>query len=363
MSISVNVVSALLAAQAFALSFLLVPVVKTFGQRFGFMDKVDPAKIHKEPMVRCGGAAIYLGFMATLAVDLVLARLLTGSTLLPAEVRPYIGNVHFVAPKLLALLAGATLMFVTGLVDDRHNLRPGVKLVLQIVSAVPLILAGVTVRFFIPGEIVGALLTIAWVVLLTNAFNFIDNMNGLSSGVTCIAAFNFYLVSCFGHEYFMMAILAVFFGAVLGFIPHNFPKARIFMGDSGSLFNGYMLAGLSIMVTYYHAGVPTQLPVVAPILILGVAIFDTASVMYIRWRKGTPLMKGDQNHFSHRLVALGFTRTTAVLMIYLVSFAVGLTAVNLRSLDWAGAVLALVQTVLFFLIIFLIERTAQRPQT
>jgi UDP-GlcNAc:undecaprenyl-phosphate GlcNAc-1-phosphate transferase len=234
-----------------------------------------------------------------------------------------------------------------------------VKLALQMASAVPLILAGITIKSFVPGDWPGAVFTIMWVVLLTNSFNFLDNMNGLSSGIACVCALNFYLISRLGGEYFMMALLAVFIGSLLGFLRFNFPNARLFMGDSGSLFIGYMMAALSIKVTYYEVGVPTQLPVIAPLVVLGVPLFDTASVMFIRWRNRKPFMQGDQNHFSHRLVSLGFSRVRAVMFIWLVTFTVGLSAVNLRHLSWTGAIIALVQVVLFFLIIYFLEATGR----
>jgi UDP-GlcNAc:undecaprenyl-phosphate GlcNAc-1-phosphate transferase len=346
--------------QAFVLALVLVPVARRFGERFGFMDAPDPRKIHSTPKVRCGGLGIFLAFACALCANLLLARYLKDSSLVPDALRAYLGNIPFTGKRLGALMLGATIIFITGLVDDRRNLRPGIKLALQIASALPLVFAGVTVRCFIPGEIPGALLTIAWVVMLTNSFNFLDNMNGLSSGVAALCGLNFYLISRAGGEFFMMAIFALFIGAVCGFLRYNFPDARLFMGDSGSLFIGYMLAGLSTMVTYYESGVPTQLPVVAPLIILGVPIFDTASVLYIRWRNGAPLMKGDRNHFSHRLVALGFPPTRAVLFIYLVTFTIGITAVNLRWLNWSGAVLALLQAALFFVVIYFLERTAQK---
>lgn len=348
-----------LGAASFLLALVLVPPVRAFGRRFGFMDAPDPRKIHAEPMVRCGGVAIYAAFMLTLGAAIALLAL-TGGRLAPAAAAEFVPNIPGIAPRLAAVLAGATLMFLTGLADDRLGLGPLVKLALQVVSALPLVAVGITVKCFIPGVLPGALLTIAWVVLLTNAFNFLDNMNGLSSGVAAVCALNFFLVSRLGGEFFMMAMFAILAGAVAGFIPWNFPRARLFMGDGGSLFIGYMLAALSTLVTYYREGVPTQLPVVAPLVILGVPLFDTASVMLIRWRRGLPLMRGDQNHFSHRLVALGFTRTGAVLFIHLLALAVGLSAVNLPRLGWEGAAIALAQAALFFVLLFVLESVGRR---
>lgn len=349
-----------LAGEAFILALLAVPMARRLGMRFGLVDRPGGRKIHQVPVVRCGGLGIYLAFSLTLGLNLLAIRLGIAQRIVPETLQPFLPNVAFVTDKLGALFAGATLMMLTGLADDRFDLRPGLKLALQILAAIPLVATGITIKAFLPWPWVGALLTIGWVVVLTNSFNFLDNMNGLSAGVAAIAVLSFYLISRIGGEYFMMAILAALFGSLLGFLRFNFPRAQLFMGDSGSLFIGYLIAGLSTMVTYYHQGVPTQLPVVAPLLVLGVPLFDTISVLWIRWRHGAPLMKGDRNHFSHRLVALGFTPTQAVLMIYLLSLVVGLWAVNLRWLPWTGALFALVQCAAFFLIIYLLERTAQK---
>ncbi len=359
-ALPLDLIYAALAFAACAAALVLVPFAHWFGRRFGFVDAVSTAKIHTEPKVRCGGLGIYLAFIVTLAGAIAAAMLLEDVGLVRADLAAHFPNIPSMLQKMAAILGGATLLFITGLVDDKKNLRPMVKLVLQVLSAVPLILAGITIKSFLPSELLGALLTIAWVVLLTNSFNFLDNMNGLSSGIACMCALNFYLVSRAGGEYFMMAMFALLFGSSLGFLRYNFPSARLFMGDSGSLFLGYMMAALSIRVTYYDVGVPTQLPVIAPLVILGVPIFDTMSVMLIRWRAGKPLTQGDQNHFSHRLVALGFSRTTAVLFIWLVTLTVGLSALYLRWLQLAGAMLALVQVILFFVIIYFLESTGRR---
>lgn len=346
--------------ESFLLALVAVPLARRLGIRWGLVDYPGGRKIHSHPIARCGGLGIFAAFATCLVLDLVLLRLERVPRFIPGALVPYLPNVTYVAPKLSALFAGASLMMLTGLADDKFDLRPGLKLSLQILAALPLVLSGVTIKAFLPHPIVGAILTIAWVVLLTNSFNFLDNMNGLSSGIAAIALINFYLIMRINEQFFMMAICAVLVGALLGFLRYNFPQAQVFMGDSGSLFVGYMIAGISIMVTYYEAGVPSRLPIIAPVLVLGVPLFDTISVLYIRWRSGAPLMQGDRNHFSHRLVALGFTPTQAVLLIWLLAVGVGIAAVNLRWLPTRGAIFTLVQAVAFFLIIYLLERTAQK---
>lgn len=351
----------LVALVAFCVAVACVPIARVLGARFGFVDPVHPDKIHHEPMVRCGGAGIAAAFCLTLFGGLALLHLGLPNKMLPAGLAAHIPNIPMVLPRLAVVMAGGLLLFVVGLVDDRKNLRPLVKLAFQILAGLILVAGGVTIKMFIPGVLSGAVLTIVWVVLISNAFNLLDNMNGLSAGVALVCAMSFYLISRAGGEYFMMAMFAALAGSVAGFLPYNFPRARLFMGDSGSLFIGYMFAALSIMVTYYDAGVPTQLPVVAPLVVLGVPLFDTLSVMWIRWRAGKPIMQGDQNHFSHRLVALGFSRVRAVVFIWVVTLTVGLAAVNLRWLSGAGAVIALVQIVLFFLLIFALEMQGKQP--
>lgn len=349
------------AIAAFLFALILVPIAKKIGKRLGIVDPVHPDKIHQEPMVRCGGAGIFAAFCLTLLSGLTLLHFEAPRKLLPAGLRDHIPNIPLVFNRLATVIAGGTLLFIVGLIDDKKNLRPLTKLAFQILAGCILVAGGITIQLFIPGWLPGALLTIIWVVLISNAFNLLDNMNGLSAGVAVVCAFSFYLVSRTGGEYFMMAMFAALAGSAAGFLPYNFPRARLFMGDSGSLFLGYMFAALSIMVTYYDAGVPSQLPVVAPLIVLGVPLFDTLSVMWIRWRNHKPLMQGDQNHFSHRLVALGFTRTAAVVFIWVVTFTMGLAAVNLRWLPMQGAIIILTQVILFFLLIFVLERQSRRP--
>ncbi|MCX7626143.1 MAG: undecaprenyl/decaprenyl-phosphate alpha-N-acetylglucosaminyl 1-phosphate transferase [Candidatus Sumerlaeaceae bacterium] len=349
-----------IALESFLLSLAAVPLARRLGMRWGLVDRPGGRKIHTHPIARCGGLGVFAAFALCLVLDLALLRVEAVQRLIPAALAPYLPNVSYVAPKLGALFAGASLMMLTGLADDKYDLRPGLKLSLQILAALPLVFAGVTVKAFLPFPILGALLTIAWIVLLTNSFNFLDNMNGLSSGIAAIALINFYLIMRINEQFFMMAICAALVGALIGFLRYNFPRAHVFLGDSGSLFVGYMIAGISIMITYYDVGVPSRLPIIAPLLVLGVPLFDTISVIYIRWRNGAPLMQGDRNHFSHRLVALGFTPTQAVMLIWLLAIGVGIAAVNLRWLPTTGAIFTLVQAVAFFLIIYLLERTAQK---
>lgn len=351
-----------LALMAFVIALVAVPIAQKFGEKFGFMDAVNPAKIHDKPIVRCGGVGIVSAFMVTLFLCMSCLHFPEIRAKFPPEIRPYLENIPSILPKLAAIVGGGMMLFIVGLIDDKITMSAKVKLAFQLLATLPLLATGVYIKFFIPGDIAGMLLTVGWIVFITNAFNLLDNMNGLSSGVAIVCALNFYLVSRAGDAYFMMAMFALIIGSTLGFLRYNFPNARLFMGDSGSLFLGYMIGSLSVLVTYYKEGVPTALPVISPLVILGVPIFDTLSVMYIRWKNKKPFMVGDQNHFSHRLVALGFSRTQAVMFIWLVTLTVGLTAVNLQWLGFWAAILALIQVILFFLLIYLLEAVGRDKQ-
>ena len=342
-------------------SLLLTPLSGRIGRFFSLMDEPKKWKIHKEEKARSGGIAIFFSFVLVLLPGLGLGLFLhhAGSSLLSRDVSRLIANIPGIAGKLGGLLCGAPFIFIVGLVDDRVTLRPWTKLFCQILSTLPLLLGGIRIQLFLPVGF-GVLLTVFWIVLLTNSFNFIDNMDGLASGIAIIVSLMLAFVSLGAQERFMTAILLALAGSILGFWYFNFIRSKLFMGDGGSLFIGYMIAALTIMATYYQNGVPTALPVLTPIIILGVPLFDMASVLFIRYRAGRPLMKGDTNHFSHRLVELGMTRKQAVLFIYLVTICVALAALPLAYLPLLPALILTGQAALWFVLIFLLERTGKR---
>jgi UDP-GlcNAc:undecaprenyl-phosphate GlcNAc-1-phosphate transferase len=206
----------------------------------------------------------------------------------------------------------------------------------------------------------GAVATVVWVVFLMNSLNFLDNMDGLTGGISMIVSVAFALVAFSAGKWFMAAIFVTLAGSLAGFLIHNFHPAKLFMGDNGSLFLGYIIAALSIQCNYSDPNAPTILPMLTPLIVLGVPIFDTVSVLWIRWRAGKPLMQGDKNHFSHRLLDLGMSQRRAALLIYFLTAAVALGAIPLRTASLPGGCAILLQTALVFLAIYHIERAAQR---
>jgi len=246
-------------------------------------------------------------------------------------------------------------------VDDLKALSPEIKLVGQIAAAGALVLSGMRVELFVLSNAwVSGFVTIVWVVMLTNSLNFLDNMDGLCGGVSVIAALSFFLAVQPHEQLLVRIILVVFAGAVAGFLYHNLSPARIFMGDAGAMFCGYILATVAIMGTFHVAETPSRIAVAAPLLALSVPLFDTASVIYIRWQRGESIMKGDKRHFSHRLVDLGMSPRQAVEFIYLVAAVTGLGAALLSQVGRAGTLIIIGQTVGVFLLIVLLMNAGIR---
>ncbi|MBN1256318.1 MAG: undecaprenyl/decaprenyl-phosphate alpha-N-acetylglucosaminyl 1-phosphate transferase [Planctomycetes bacterium] len=354
----------LLAATVLAL--LLVPLAKRIALSTGLLDHPADHKTHAGATPYGGGIAIFCSFVLVLA-----GAYLAASRLLPLPfLEPLLVKLEAVAQlqggdaltRFGAMLTGGVLMFVLGLLDDRGGMHPYLKLCTQIAAAVLLFASGIRITLFIDYWLINLLLTVAWMVGITNAMNLLDNMDGLSAGVGIIAATFFFIIAVQAGQVLVAATLAVLIGSLLGFLCYNFSPASIFMGDAGSLFLGYLLGALSMAGTYYGTGSGSRsiLAVVMPLVVLAIPIFDTISVMVIRWRAGKPLMVGDQNHFSHRLVRLGMSRRGAVLTIYLLCATLGLSATVLVRLDEIGAMLVLLHTAGILGVIALLEYAVHR---
>jgi len=350
---------AILAIESAAIAIAATPLAARLGLKMGLVDVPGGRKAHRRPTPCSGGIALFLVFWLVVWGNLAGAALILAQSK-DAPIAPFAGNVVKVLPQLGAIFLGSFWIFAVGLADDRWGLRPSLKLACQLTAALPLLLADIHIVSFIPWPWMGKLLTALWVVFVINAFNFLDNMDGLSAGVGAIGTGVLAWISFGSGEWFMTAMFVVLTGTLLGFLRHNFNPASVFMGDSGSMFLGFMIATLTVLATYYKQGVPTKLPVLTPLIVLGVPIFDTCSVLWIRWREGKPLTRGDRNHFSHRLVNLGMSERGAVAFIYLTSLCVALGALPLRYLNLTGALIVAFQTALWFVIIYWIERLGKR---
>ncbi len=284
------------------LAVIGTPLARKLGIRLDAVDEPDPSRrVHTVPTPRLGGLAILLS-------TLIAGMLLGG-----------------VFNELSGILAGAVLVSFLGLWDDRFTLGASVKLGGQLIAVGFLIFTGVQVQTFDP-PILDILVTIVWMVGITNALNLLDNMDGLSGGIAAIAAAHFSLMCAFSGQYLVGAFAVAVMAACVGFLVYNWNPATIFMGDSGSLFLGFMLGSLGIKLRF-----PENVPFVTwmiPILVLGVPIFDTTLVTISRLRRGlNPMTTPGLDHTSHRLTYAGLSRRESVFLLYIVAFLLGLLAI------------------------------------
>lgn len=294
---------------ALVFSVVGTPLARRLALASGVVDAPNARKVHKAPTPLLGGAAIYLAF--------IVAVVLFGSR---QEVR-----------QLVGVLIGATFVSVVGVIDDVRGVRASLKLLAQVVAASILPLVGLQVRLF-PSDALNMALTIFWVVGVTNALNLLDNMDGLSGGIAAVAAAHFLLLAAINGQFLVGALSAALLGACIGFLRYNFNPASIFMGDTGSLFIGFILAALGIKLRFL--GNTYVVTWMVPVVVLLLPIFDTSLVFVSRLRRGlNPLTTPGKDHLSHRLVALGWTRREAVLICWLSASAGGMLAIFLTQAD------------------------------
>ena len=321
---------------AFLTTLATLPLWRGWCRRHGHLDDPGHRKIHEEPVPLAGGLAVLTGLLVPLTV---------GVALLHFEVRNFHPAAGWLGPRaadaltyglgkrsveLLALLLGAVGMAVLGWLDDKHELRPAKKFLGQLLIATLVAAAGIRITLFVPSVLFSYAATVLWILTVTNAFNFMDNMNGLCAGLGAIAALLLGLTAAL-HDQYLVAALAFFTcGAVSGFLPFNFPRATAFLGDAGSHLIGFLLAVLAILPHFHTAKDPHPWAVFSPLLILAVPLADLVWVVILRWRLGQPFYVGDNNHLSHRLVRLGLSKTVAVVVIWAVAAAVGSVALSLN---------------------------------
>ena len=299
---------------ALVFSVVATPLARRLALATGIVDTPNHRKVHHEPTPLLGGAAIYASF--------VVALLIYGGR---AEVRQMIG-----------IVVGATSVSIMGVLDDTRGVRPSLKLLGQLLASVVVIVSGLQVHLF-HSQVVNIALTMLWIAGITNALNLLDNMDGLSGGIAAIAAAHFLLLAALNGQFLVGALSAALLGACIGFLRYNFNPASIFMGDTGSLFIGFVLASVAIKLRFTNTYVVTWM--VPPVVLL-VPIFDTTLVVVSRLRRGkNPLTTPGKDHLSHRLVAFGCTRREAVLICWLIGSSAGMVAVLLTRAPIRGAYL------------------------
>jgi UDP-GlcNAc:undecaprenyl-phosphate GlcNAc-1-phosphate transferase len=348
--------AALLVVPAFVIAFALTWVMIHVAPRLGFIDKPGGRKIHANPKPLGGGVAIFLGMALPLMGGLAMVHIAPPAWIDPA----YVGGAKANTPLALAVLACMLVLHVMGLIDDRKALGPYLKLLVQLAVAAVLVIGFDLRALHALGYVPSVILSILWIAGITNAFNFLDNMDGLSAGVAAVCTTAFLVTALSIGQAFVGGMLALLLGSLLGFLAWNFPPARIFMGDSGSLLIGFVLGVLTIRTTFLPENVSWAAgwyAVFAPIIVLALPLYDLIVVSLIRISRGKSPFVGDTNHFSHRLVARGMSRRTAVLCLYLITAATSVAAIILPQVQSTFAAMLIVgQTLLILGVVALLEQ-------
>lgn len=318
---------------ALAISFACTPAVRMLAIKIKAVDvPKDNRRMHKVPIPRMGGLAIFAGFLVSVLFFVPLGT------------------------EFRSILIGALILVVLGIIDDIMALKPKTKFAGQIIAALIPALSGVSVHGivnpFVPGQystlgIFSIPLTVIWIVGITNAVNFIDGLDGLACGVSAIATVTMFIIAVLFGETYIALMMAALAGACLGFLPYNMNPAKIFMGDTGSMFLGYILATVSIQGLFKFYAV---ISFAVPFILLGLPIFDTGFAIVRRLLKGQSPLQADRGHVHHRLIDLGFDQKQSVAILYAFSALMGLTAVILaRTNESKLIILAIAVLVCFFL--------------
>lgn len=358
---------------SFLISWVCTYLVKRIAPKLNFVDKPGHRKIHHIPKPLGGGIAIFFGIALPLAGAMLAVLTLPSPS---AALNAYWSGAKQQIPLGLGVLLAMLGMHLLGLWDDRKALGPFIKLFIQLGIIASLILA---MEFFATrtpslrlrvltnldhhlglGPLPSIVLTVLWIGVITNAFNFLDNMDGLSAGIAAVCATAFLITALSIGQYFVSAMLAMLVGSLMGFLCFNFAPASIFMGDSGSLLIGFILGLLTVRTTY----LPPDLDIAhgwyalfVPVIVLALPLYDFIVVSIIRISRGKSPFVGDTNHFSHRLVARGMSRRTAVLCLYLITAATSIAAIILPHVGSTfGAMLIFAQTILVLCVVALLEQ-------
>ena len=325
---------------AFLITFASTPLAEKIAYRIGAIDvPKDKRRMHKKPIPRLGGIAIFFGFIASLLCFATLT------------------------PEYLGIIAGALIIVGLGVVDDRKPVKAIYKLLVQIVAALIVALSGVKIEIFSNPNlfspdnyiILGKLavpVTVIWIVAITNAVNLIDGLDGLAAGVASISSICLLIISLMVSETNIAVFTACVAGACFGFLPYNFNPAKIFMGDSGALFLGFILACISIEGVFKGYAV---ISFAVPLLIMALPIFDTTVAILRRIKNKKPIMEPDRGHLHHKLIDMGFSQKQAVLILYSLSGLLGLSAIILtgfgvyRALALLGIAIVFIIASLYFL--------------
>jgi UDP-GlcNAc:undecaprenyl-phosphate GlcNAc-1-phosphate transferase len=302
------------------LSLYITPIVRKGALLYDIVDRPDgKLKNHKDPVAYLGGIAVYLAVLLTLALTFDLSR------------------------EILGILLSGTIIVILGIIDDFKVLPPKIKFIGQAIAAFVLIKSGIYIKLVFLPLWINIILSFLWLMVITNAFNIIDVMDGLATGIGCLVSIILFVVAIM-NQHVLIAILTIALaGSLLGFLRYNFEPAKIYLGDTGSLFIGLLLGALSMIGSYTQNN---TIACLSPVIILGIPIFDTVFVTYIRWRRGIPIIYGSPDHFALRLRKWRFSTVQTVILSYAASLFLGLLAIVMLLLPSNLAALGIILVLL-----------------
>lgn len=299
------------------LSLFLTPLVKFLAIKIGAVDKPNHRKIHTSLIPRLGGLAIFLSFVISVFL-----------------------SFNYSNKSIRGLLLGSLIIVLCGIIDDIKELNYKTKLVFQFIAAIVLIMHNICITkisilstdgtSFIDLGILSIPITLIWLIGVTNAINLIDGLDGLACGLASISSVFLFIIFIKTGNNTMALMVIILAGSCLGFLPYNFNPAKIFMGDTGSMFLGFILAGMSIQGTVKYAA---TIIMFAPILIIGLPLYDTLVTMLRRFIQGESIMSPDKQHFHHRMLSLGLKQKQVALISYLVNILLGLLAISVLFIE------------------------------
>lgn len=324
------------------IAFSATPIARKLAFKFGAIDiPKDDRRAHKKPIARLGGIAIVVGFIVAIIFYLTTAK---------TSVIGDKSNLYY-----LGFFGGILLIVALGIIDDIKHLSAKYKLIIQIVASLLVVLLGdvrvitVTNPFVESGMTDLSLwlsytVSIIWIIGITNAINLLDGLDGLAAGVVSIASLSLFFISIINNDAYSAIMTAAIAGACLGFLPYNFNPAKIFMGDTGSLFLGFSLAIISIQGTLKSYA---AISIIIPLIVLGLPLFDTISTIVRRMIRKKSIMEADRGHIHHRLVDMGLSHRQTVIVLYTASAALGLCGIVLADKGLVSALILVIAVAIF----------------
>ncbi len=339
--------------------------LRSVSYRLDLLDYPSERKIHKAPMPFLGGLGLFISFWFVVFTGFLFCVVLGPRLSITQWGHSYqiLQGALAIFPKILWIFIGSLIIWSVGILDDKFLWSPIKKLIGQIVAAFILIDLGLTINLVSSLGFLGYLATFIWILLIINAFNFIDSLDGHCAGIAFISCGIFFWITQIIDQTLVGFFLVAFAGSLFGFLPHNFKPAKIFLGDNGSLLIGYMMAAFTLLCRYQSPQTPHLITVFIPVLVFGVPIYDTLSVVAVRLLRGQAPWKGDRNHFAHRLVKIGMSDKVAVVFSYFIAFTLGHVALLMTQVDWFGVfIIAIIFMSIIGMIAFLEFYIAQRAK-